>query len=223
MNALLRSGSLRTRLLLFVSATLVAVCAAMTLATVFAQRASLLGALDQRVTDAAERSLGGAGVGPRNHTDLGFLGEQGQAVGTLAARLDGDGNVTSAEVIDVSGDPEALSADQRAALDGIAADGSTHTRTVPGLGTYRITALSEDGLHVLTGLPMDDVQDMIGGLVVVEAAVAGSRPHHGGLRLRGRHPASTAPPRPGRRDRRRGGPLPAGPGRGHRPAPGARP
>lgn len=169
----LRSRSLRTRLLLFVSTTLVAVCAAMTLATVVAQRASLLGALDERVTDAAERSLGGVGVGPRNHTDLTFLREQGQAVGTLAARLDGAGNITSAEVVGASGDPEALSAEQRTALDGIAADGSTHPRTVPGLGTYRITALGEDGLHVLTGLPMDDVQDMIGGLVVVEALVAG--------------------------------------------------
>lgn len=169
----LRSRSLRTRLLLSISATLVAVCAAMTLATVVAQRASLLGALDERVTDAAERSLGGVGVGPRNHTDLTFLREQGQAVGTLAARLDGAGNITSAEVVDASGAPETLGAEQRAALDGIAADGSTHTRTVPGLGTYRITALSEDGLHVLTGLPMDDVQDMIGGLVVVEALVAG--------------------------------------------------
>jgi signal transduction histidine kinase len=43
---------------------------------------------------------------------------------------------------------------------------------VPGLGTYRVTALSGSGHAVLTGLPMDDVQDMIRGLVVVEAVVA---------------------------------------------------
>ncbi|WP_234047005.1 sensor histidine kinase [Streptomyces adelaidensis] len=170
----LRSRSLRTRLLFFISATLVAVCVSMALVTVFAQRTSLLGALDERVTNAAERSLGGVSVGPRNHTDLAFLREQGQAVGTLAARLDDEGNITAAEVIAASGAPQALSAEQRTALDGIGADGSTQTRTVPGLGTYRITALSDDGLHVLTGLPMDDVQDMISGLVVVEAVVAGA-------------------------------------------------
>ncbi|WP_286259956.1 sensor histidine kinase [Streptomyces graminofaciens] len=144
----------------------------MALTTVFAQRASLLGALDERVANAAERSLGGVSVGPRDHTDLAFLREQGQAVGTLAARLDAEGNITTAEVIGSGGDPEALSSAQRAALEGIEADGSTHTRTVPGLGTYRITALTGDGLYVLTGLPMGDVQEMIGDLVTVEAVVA---------------------------------------------------
>ncbi|MDX2937219.1 sensor histidine kinase [Streptomyces ipomoeae] len=168
-----RSRSLRTRLLVFITAMLVAVCAAMTLATVVAQRASLMGALDERVTDAAERSLGGVSVGPRNHTDLAFLREQGQAVGTLAARLDAEGDITAAEVIGTSGDPKALTAEQRAAIEDIGADGSEHTRTVPGLGTYRITAIGEDGLYVLTGLPMDDVQEMINGLVLVEAVVAG--------------------------------------------------
>ncbi|CAM5348023.1 hypothetical protein [Streptomyces aurantiogriseus] len=51
--------SLRVRLVLFVSVTLVVVCAAMALTTVFVQRVYLLGDLDQRVTDAAERSQGG--------------------------------------------------------------------------------------------------------------------------------------------------------------------
>lgn len=169
----LRTRSIRTRLLFFITATLVAVCVAMTPATVAAPCSSLLGAVDERVTKPAERSLGGVSVGPRDHTELAFLREQGQASGTLAARFDDKGNITSAEVIGTSGEPEALTAVQRAALDGIGADGSTHTRTVPGLGTYRITALSADGLHLLTGLPMDDVQDMISGLVVVEAVVAG--------------------------------------------------
>ncbi|MER6124926.1 ATP-binding protein [Streptomyces sp. NPDC001795] len=168
----LRGRSLRTRLLLFISATLVVVCTAMALATVYAQHAYLLGNLDQRVSDAAQRSQGGAALQPDDDTDLGFLNERGQPAGTLAARFDGNGTITVAEVVARDAAPQRLTAAQRAALDGIAPDGSMHTRTVPGLGTYRVTALDGNGVRVLTGLPMDDVQDMIGGLVVVEAAAA---------------------------------------------------
>ncbi|SOE31109.1 sensor histidine kinase [Streptomyces sp. OK228] len=164
--------SLRTRLLLFISATLVAVCAAMALTTVFAQRSYLLGNLDQRVTDAAERSQGGLQRRSGDDTDLGFLNERGQAVGTLAARFDEDGGILAAEVVTHDGGRQTLTAVQRAALDGITTDGSLHTRTVPGLGSYRVTALGGDGVPVLTGLPMGDVQDMIGRLVAVEGVVA---------------------------------------------------
>jgi signal transduction histidine kinase len=45
---------------------------------------------------------------------------------------------------------------------------------VPGLGTYRVTALDASGVRVLTGLPMDDVQDRTGDLARAEAAVAGA-------------------------------------------------
>ncbi|WP_369249811.1 sensor histidine kinase [Streptomyces sp. R41] len=171
-RARLGGRSLRTRLLVLISAALVVVCAAMALTTVFAQRAYLLGNLDRRVTDAAERSRGGVQVGPDAGTDLAFLKEQGQAAGTVAARLDDDGNILSAQVVTGAGGPEALTSAQRAALDGIKADGSLHTRTLPGLGTYRVTALDGGGRPVLTALPMNDVQDMIRGLVMVEASVA---------------------------------------------------
>ncbi|WP_328493364.1 HAMP domain-containing histidine kinase [Streptomyces sp. NBC_00414] len=164
--------SLRTRLLLFIGVTLVVVCTAMALTTVLAQRAYLLGNLDQRVTDAAERSQGGLQRRTGDDTDLGFLNERGQAVGTLAARFDDDGDVIAAQVVTDDGKQQTLTADQRSALDGIATDGSRHTRTVPGLGTYRVTAIAGNGVPVLTGLPMDDVQDMIGGLVLVEAVAA---------------------------------------------------
>ncbi|MFC3574751.1 ATP-binding protein [Streptomyces yaanensis] len=165
--------SLRTRLLLFIGATLVVVCTAMALTTVYAQRAYLLGNLDQRVSDAAQRSQGGAALHPDSDTDLGFLYERGQPAGTLAARFDRSGTITTAEVVARDAAPQALTAAQRAALAGIRPDGSMHTRTVPGLGTYRVTAVGgTSGVRVLTGLPMDDVQTVIGGLVVVEAVAA---------------------------------------------------
>ena len=179
-----RGRSLRSRLPLFVGVALVAVCAVTALTVFLVQRAYLLGDLDQRVTSAAERVQGGTPgrtsgrtqgtteAGPAFDTDLTFLDQRGQAVGTITGTLEADGYVSAARVVPQDGDPRNLGAAQRAALDGIEADGSLHTRTVPGLGTYRVTALADGGQAVLTGLPMDGVRDMIRSLIVVEAVVA---------------------------------------------------
>lgn len=171
-----RGRSLRSRLPLLVGVTLVVVCAVTALTVFLVQRAYLLGDLDQRVTSTAERVQGGTRgtteAGPDADKDLAFLDQRGQAVGTIGGTLDVDGYVSAARVVPHDGDPRSLNAAQRAALDGIEADGSLHTRTVPGLGTYRVTALGGSGHAVLTGLPMDGVRDMIRDLVVVEAAVA---------------------------------------------------
>ncbi|MFE7857306.1 sensor histidine kinase [Streptomyces sp. NPDC057403] len=172
MTARPRGRSLRTRLLLFVTATLVAVCAAMAGTTAYLQRASLMGELDARVADEAARSLGGAELHPDDRTGLPFLTENGRPAGLLAARLDADGGVVSAAVVRRDAPPRNLTADQRAALRGIATDGSEHTRTVPGLGVYRIAAARSGDVRVLTGLSMGDVRDTIGALVAAEAAVA---------------------------------------------------
>ncbi|WP_369030131.1 sensor histidine kinase [Streptomyces adonidis] len=175
MTRLRARRSLRTGLVLFISGTLVVVCTVMALATVLVQRAYLLGDLDQRVTDAADRSQGGLQRRTGGATDLGFLNERGQPAGTLAARFTGgdtDGGVIAAEVVTADGLQRTLTTAQRAALDGITADGTLHTRTIPGLGTYRVTAIGGDGVPVLAGLPMGDVQNTINRLVVVEAAIA---------------------------------------------------
>lgn len=175
MTVRLRGRSLRTRLLFFIGVTLAVVCAAMAVTTIFAQHKYLLGSLDDRVANAVARSQGGAALHPELESNLGFLNESGQPAGTLAARLAADGTLLTAQVVTQDAAPQDLTPAQRAALVGIKADGSMHTRTVPGLGTYRITAIggtADNGVRVLTGLPMDDVQTMIRGLVVVEAAVA---------------------------------------------------
>ncbi|MEU2621687.1 ATP-binding protein [Streptomyces sp. NPDC007157] len=172
MTARLGSRSLRTRLLVFITAVLVCVCAALALTTAFAQRAYLMGNLDDRVSDAVERNAGGAALHPELTRDLTFLNEGGQPAGMLAARIDGNGDILSAAVVTQDAPPRSLTAAQTDALKGIAPNGSPDTRTVPGLGTYRVAALDAGGIRVVTGLPMDDVLDMIGDLVEVEAAVA---------------------------------------------------
>ncbi|MGW3145464.1 sensor histidine kinase [Streptomyces sp. NPDC001177] len=163
--------SLRTRLLVLVTATLVCVCAALALTTVLAQRACLMGNLDDRVNDAAERSVGGAALHPGPPADLAFLGEGGHTEGLLAARLDAAGHIVSAAVVTRDAAPRTLGPAQRAVLNGIRPDGSLHTRTLPGLGTYRVTALDASGIRVLTGLPLDDVRATLGRLVEIEAVV----------------------------------------------------
>ncbi|TXS46578.1 HAMP domain-containing protein [Streptomyces sp. uw30] len=172
MSARRRLRPLRTRLLVLIGLALAAVCAAMALTTVFVQRAYLLGNLDDRVDTAAERSLGGARLHPGPADDLSFLMDSGHSTGMLAARLDDDGSILAAEVVSANAPPRALTDAQRTALAGVRTDGSTHTAAVPGLGTYRVTVAESDGVRVLTGLPMDDVQHMISGMVVVEAVVA---------------------------------------------------
>jgi len=166
-----RTRAIRTRLLLLVGATLVVVCAATALATALFQRAYVMGELDDRVVDSAERSLGGAALHPESDTYLGFLRGNGHPAGMLAARLDGEGDLLSAAVVIQDAPPRDLSGAQRAALTGLRADGSQHTRTVPGLGAYRVTVLHSDGVRVLAGLPLGDAQRMISELVLVETAV----------------------------------------------------
>ena len=165
-----RARSLRARLVLFTTGALVVVCTAMVLTTVLVQRAHLLGELDQRVRDAAARSQGGLERRTGSATDLGFLNERGQPTGTVAARLT-DGEVVAAERVTADGRQQVLTAVQRAALAGITADGTLHTRTIPGLGTYRIAAAEGDGPAVLAGLPMADVQDSLHDVIVTEAVI----------------------------------------------------
>ncbi|MFI9167971.1 sensor histidine kinase [Streptomyces lincolnensis] len=171
-----RARSLHTRLLLLVGITLLVVCSAMAGTTAFVQRAYLMGHLDDRVTQAVDRGVGEAGRHPDEEDDLSFLAGNGHPVGMVAARLDPGGRVLAAAVVgqDTGAPPRSLTGTQSAALAGIATDGSPHTRTVPGLGTYRVAAVDSGGSRVLAGLPMDDVQHLISTLVAVEAAVAGA-------------------------------------------------
>ncbi|MEV6014394.1 HAMP domain-containing sensor histidine kinase [Streptomyces sp. NPDC051997] len=145
----------------------------MAVSSVLAQRAYLLDDLDRRVTEVAERGRQEAlGGGPGTGTDPASFDGRGLPVGTISARLDVNGTVVAAEVVRRSGGPRDLGAAQRSALSAVETDGSLHTRTVPGLGTYRVAVLQGGGRPLLTALPMDDVQGALRGLAVVEAATA---------------------------------------------------
>ncbi|MGW4879404.1 sensor histidine kinase [Streptomyces sp. NPDC004262] len=167
-----RGRPLRTRLPVLVTAVLVCVCAVLAVTTVFAQRAALMGGLDDRVGDAVERDAAGAARHPELPRDLGFLTEGGRPAGDLAARVDARGRILSAAVVTENTSPRPLTADQADALGDVTPNGPPGTRTVPGLGTYRVAALDASGVRVVTGLPMDDVRDTLGDLARTEAVLA---------------------------------------------------
>ncbi|WP_320777175.1 sensor histidine kinase [Streptomyces sp. CRN 30] len=169
-----RHGSpLQTRLVICVSAVLAAVCAAMTTATVLAQNRFVLESLDQCVDEVVERNRDALRIRSDSATHLGFLDDlPGQSAGALAARYDSSGRVLAAAVVSDQGTRRSLSAEQRAALNGITPDGSAHTRDIPGLGAYRLIALDDVTVPVLAGLPMDDATELIDRLVAVETLIA---------------------------------------------------
>ncbi|MEV5873183.1 HAMP domain-containing sensor histidine kinase [Streptomyces sp. NPDC052101] len=158
------------RLLLLLTAIVVCVCGALGLTTVFAQRAYLMGELDDRVNDAAVHGVTGAARHPERPGDLTFLRTGGHPSGLLAARFGPGGQILAGAVVRRDDGPGPLTAAQRSALTGVPDDGTTRTRTVPGLGTYRVTVLDASGIRVLAGLPMDDLRHTLDGLVRIEAA-----------------------------------------------------
>ncbi|KUN04844.1 histidine kinase [Streptomyces yokosukanensis] len=161
---------LRTRLPLLLATVLAGVCGALGLTTALAQHAYLTGELDGRVNDAAVSGVTAAARHPGRPDDLAFLGTGGHPSGLLAARLDTGGHVLAGAVVRRDDGPSPLGAAQRSALTGVPDDGTVHTRTVPGLGAYRVTALDASGIRVLAGLPLDDVRHTLRALVRIEAA-----------------------------------------------------
>ncbi|MGW0205877.1 hypothetical protein ACWDZ8_08620 [Streptomyces sp. NPDC003233] len=104
------------------------------------------------MSDVAVHGVTGAARHPERPADLAFLGTGGHPPGLLAARFDTGGHILAAAVVRRDAQPAALTAAQRVALAGLPDDGAAHTRTVPGLGASRVTALDASGIRVLAGL-----------------------------------------------------------------------
>ncbi|WP_199552039.1 HAMP domain-containing sensor histidine kinase [Streptomyces sp. N35] len=175
--------SLRTRLVVSAVALIAVVCAVIGTVTAVALRSYLYEQLDTQLSELARRAGGPPqGEHPVNApTDpLAFLTLPGQDFGTVGATVE-DGRVQraaiSAESADARGPAEVtdLTADQKAALDGVSEDGGPHTVSLPGLGDYRV-AYTSGGEHgdLLVGMSTSSVDATISTLVVVELCVAGA-------------------------------------------------
>jgi two-component system OmpR family sensor kinase len=178
--------TLRARILTAIVTLLAVVCLVVGTVVTVALHRFLVERLDAQVASATGRAYGDRAFpgqdddgGPGHGLDhpLGFLEAPGQAVGTVGARIE-DGTVTAAGVlVPTSQRPQVrqLTAAQAAVLAGIPTDGTAQTRTIQGLGTYRLSARSApDSDVVVAGLPMGEVADTVEQLVLVEVLVAGA-------------------------------------------------
>ena len=168
----LRPRTLRGRLTLGLVVLLTVIFAGVGLATAALLRTFLIDRLDQQL----------AAVGPRYAQSLehGLTQDpdadtRAQAPGTFGARA-AAGVVTQAGVIDrMTGSVTiALSAADSRALLALPPDGSAHTVRLSGLEAYRLRAVSgSDGDTLITGLPLEHVEDTLHDLEMTELALFG--------------------------------------------------
>jgi two-component system OmpR family sensor kinase len=116
-----------------------------------------------------------------------YLVAAGQSDGTLGATVSGRTVVAAGILTTTDGSTSAttVSEDVKRVLARIPADGSAHTRTLPGIGSYRLLAVAgRDQTVLVTGLPLSGVNETIsrltfvggliaGGLIVVAALIGG--------------------------------------------------
>ncbi len=181
-------GSLRLRLVVTTVLLLAVVCTAVGVVTVVALRHFLVGRLDTQLAQTSARSQRDLGLpayrrgdaGPADSAAVpgpGWLFAPGQPVGTLGATVTGAG-VDAGVLRDArpsrSVATTTVSPGAADTLRALPVDGRYRTRTLPGLGSYRLLATTaQDGSAVIVGLPLDSVNSTSTRLAVVIAAVAG--------------------------------------------------
>jgi len=183
--------TLRARLITTMVALLAVVCLVVGGLVTLALHTFLLERLDVQVKavtsraytardgDAGEYQPDGEGPPPGSTrvqaNPLAFLDAPGLPVGTVGERIVRASVVASGRLAEGSPRPVTLTTEQQAALADFPINDTVQTRTIPGLGEYRLTAQrSPDGDVVIAGLPLSGVHDTIYQLVLVEVIVAGS-------------------------------------------------
>ncbi len=164
--------TLRTRLVAVLLAMLAVVSLVIGVGTVIALRSYLQDQLDDRVTQAAQRTSRII-QDPREQQIATFGFGPGQTEGTVIARIRNGRLVSNPLVLtDTGRDTEEISGNT-SALFTVPVDKENHTRDLGGtLGEYRLRAeLVGDGTIAVTGLPLSNVKDTIFRLVVVMALV----------------------------------------------------
>lgn len=175
--------TLRRRLVVTVVGLLTVVAAVIGVVSALSLHANLQSQLDQRVRDAngrASRAFDGSAGAPLpapsplpgdGASGPPALGRPGSEVGTVSALVH-DG-LALAGYVDSQGDQEALTAQQKAALLAVPADGTVHTVQLPGLGEYRVSAVvARDGATLVSGLPTAADRSTVEAFALRELLVA---------------------------------------------------
>ena len=183
-----RFRSLTSRLVLTAVALVLAVSVVAGLVATLAVRGFLVGQLDDDVRGALDRArsapaqayaAGGWPDVPPERADLDGDGDGrdprlGQAVGTLTAYFEGfedyDGAPTGTVVEGGRGaaDFDDLDAQVLDELASVPVDGRTHTVRLRELGEYRVAAGETPYGLVVAGLPTEDVDEVVGRMVLWE-------------------------------------------------------
>jgi two-component system OmpR family sensor kinase len=176
----LAGRTLRTRLTTGILILLILSCAGVGVATSITLQGFLVTRLDQQLTQAGgrldvslEQPPGSPGGGPGGAPDPGL---QGQAIGTLAARITGGSVVQAMVVHDNAGEVSlaniSLTAADRSALLHLAPDSPALTIHLSSLGDYRVQATQgqDEDIHV-AGLPLSDVESTVHRLQATELIV----------------------------------------------------
>ncbi|WP_231632201.1 sensor histidine kinase [Streptomyces clavuligerus] len=179
--------SLRTRLVALTVVLLTLVLTAIPLITGLVVEASLHAELDDRVNKLAvvlraedERRQRHRGTDPTRcpaggsgRDGLGFIRSAGTLFGTVGVETR-DGEVIDGAVLDRAREGlRPLTGEQSAAVADMPPDRGPRTRTVPGLGDYRLIAHRAHGGEVMiTGLPMGEVENTVSRFLTVHAGVS---------------------------------------------------
>jgi two-component system OmpR family sensor kinase len=169
-----------------VAALIAAVSLAIGAVTVFALQDSLIGQLDHGLIAASHRaSSAGEGAGVNRLPPLGtdgshpdgpppgsFVGSPGQSAKTVVAAIN-DGAIVAGGYVDTNGSQHELSAAATKVVLGLPTNGTATTADLgSGLGSYRLIATStNDGTVLVTGLPLNGVQDVVNRLALVVGLV----------------------------------------------------
>jgi two-component system OmpR family sensor kinase len=168
-------ASLTSRLVLTAVSLVALVSLLLGVTTTVAMHSYLINQLDNEVAAALDRAShadGGRGGTPpslppidRDGDGDEFRAIPRQSVGTLMAVLGSSDD--HAEVL-TSTDVKALGTESLAELADVPADRQGHSVDLPGVGHYRVAAVRTDDGVVVTGLPTDDVDTLIGNLIWLE-------------------------------------------------------
>lgn len=166
--ARLRRTTLRSRVVAVMLAALVVGFGTVGIVTTVALHGFLQDRLDQQLSSANRRNLGHLGRFPGAPPVVAAFGlVVGQPVGTIGAEV-ADGTVLAFSVVGSSRDYPGA----RAVTARLAPGGGPITRSLPGLGSYRLLAVpGPGGSTLVTGLPERTVNQTIDHLLLVELVV----------------------------------------------------
>ncbi len=177
--------SLQARLLTGQLALLIAICVGIGVVTEVALYRYLVAELDGQLLQSAQRSSllerrapprpdhpQSRPLRPRPGPGPDFLDAPGQPVGMLAAVFTGPG-VAAAGMLGRAGDRDPLSAVAVEQLAGLSEQRRPVTRTVDGLGRYRLVAVPgrRDGNTLVVGLSMRNVEQTLRQVALIFAVV----------------------------------------------------